>query len=192
MSRITPQETCDVPGCERRKAAQGYCLMHYRRWAKNADLAKPNIRLTSHEEMFDYWMSRTPRPSKRCWNWKGPQQGRTGYGVIVVKKRRIAAHRFAYERAHGDIPDGAMVCHRCDNPLCVNPAHLYAGSPAENAHEAVFKGRFHASLTPAQVNVLRKATTGQKLTQREWGEAFGVTQGAISRALSRDTWRRVD
>lgn len=76
-----------------------------------------------------------------CWEWSGATS-HGGYGVFRLNRKNIGAHRISYEHSYGSIPSGLYVCHRCDNPPCVNPEHLYLGTPSENAREMRSKGRY--------------------------------------------------
>lgn len=75
-----------------------------------------------------------------CWIWKGPLFS-GGYGQFKIGKKNLKAHRFSYIYFKGDIPNGKLVCHKCDNPSCVNPDHLWIGTYKENAEDRDKKGR---------------------------------------------------
>jgi len=86
-----------------------------------------------------------------CWEWVG---GHRGPGYAGVGKEY--GHRFVYELFNGPIPDGLWCLHKCDNPLCVNPEHLYAGTASDNARDRVERGRHHGPLPDADVIELRR------------------------------------
>ena len=76
-----------------------------------------------------------------CWNWKG-QLNKNGYGEFKVGNKTLKAHRMSYMFFIGPIPDAtSLVCHRCDNPKCVRPGHLFLGSHEDNMRDAKLKGR---------------------------------------------------
>jgi len=83
-----------------------------------------------------------------CWGWSGSKDCR-GYGVISSrngsKSSPEKAHRVSYEKAYGKIPEGLNVCHRCDNPECTNPEHLFVGTQKENMSDCSSKGRLNAA-----------------------------------------------
>ena len=81
-----------------------------------------------------------PEPMSGCFLWLGPWNS-NGYGVLYHKRRAYKAHRLAWEFAHGPIPEGNLVCHKCDNRACVADGHLFTGSVADNNLDKIQKGR---------------------------------------------------
>jgi hypothetical protein len=129
-----------------------------------------------------------------CWEWKG-RFYTNGYGAIAYGKGcSRQAHRSMYLRAVGPIPPGAFVCHHCDNRKCVNPSHLFLGSPADNTHDAMTKDRLARGervgghkLTTEQAKEIA-SIRGQ--TQRVTAEQYGVSQTLISYILLGKVWRK--
>lgn len=99
----------------------------------------PSINLTT------FWARVDRVDDEKCWLWRGTLD-RKGYGILKSKGRKLKAHRLLWIISHGDIPvgigyHGTCVLHRCDTPQCVNPAHLFIGSCADNIRDKVQKGR---------------------------------------------------
>ncbi|HYE94275.1 MAG TPA: HNH endonuclease signature motif containing protein [Terriglobales bacterium] len=92
------------------------------------------------EEYF--WSKVDRRGSDECWPWLACRHNPQGYGLIRRDKRQYRAHRVAWELHHGTpFPEGKDACHSCDNPWCVNPAHIWPGTARDNIRDAVAKGR---------------------------------------------------
>lgn len=129
-------------------------------------------------------------PWSGCVIWLGACSP-NGYGVIGVRGGLQSTHRAAWEVAHGLVPAGMFVLHRCDVRCCINTAHLFLGKHLENARDAQAKGRNakgerhgNAVLTDAQVTAIRADSRSSRLTSKD----YGVSPRYI-RSLRRGDWR---
>lgn len=125
-----------------------------------------------------FWEKVRRGNAESCWSWTAYRHYK-GYGVFSVNGRPEKAHRVAYEIAFGPIPKGMCVCHRCDNPPCQNPAHLFLGTTGDNTRDSVTKGRF-VSTKQGEGHAEHKLTNEIVLKARRLHKS-----GMAMRALSR-------
>lgn len=171
-------------------------------------IAKPNTkgRFCSHlcygrsvAQPKDILFWKRVKKSEGCWLWAGPLTS-TGYGDFYTSRYfRCLAHRFSYELAHGSIPQGMEVRHKCDNPPCVNPDHLEMGTHLENMRDSVARNRNAkgerqgcAKLTVYKVQEARTLYASGNFTYQELGHRYQVDRQVISKAIRRLTWAHVD
>jgi hypothetical protein len=147
----------------------------------------------------DYFWARVSKGAD-CWLWTGPRR-KNGYGKMMTSRpnrRWLVAHRFSWELHNGPIPAGMHVCHRCDNPTCVRPDHLFLGTDADNAADKVSKGRQSrgedrplAKLTFREVREIRRHYAMGGLSQSQLARAFKVNQTLIGMVIRRAIWKHV-
>jgi hypothetical protein len=133
-----------------------------------------------------------------CWTWKG-RKSRKGHGRFAfpseIKWRFVSAHRYSYFLYYGDFDPYLLVCHRCDNPPCVRPDHLFLGTHSDNMQDALKKGRrrvgsdhWSSKLDEDSVREIRELYAGKLSSQSELARRFGVGRTTISRIIRRKMW----
>lgn len=139
-----------------------------------------------------FWSRVDIKADKYCWNWVGHKQ-KFGHGYIVLNGKYWIASRLSWLLCHGKLSNNLCVCHKCDNPSCVNPKHLFLGTQIDNLKDRDNKGRTargttqHSSkLTVEDIKTIRRIK--EWWTQDTLSQIFGVSQNAISRIIHKKTW----
>lgn len=193
---------CTIPNCGLKTKARGLCNKHYANARHHGRLgqhqrgrvqptATLEERLRHHgwtEVLHDSTSVDTP-----CWEWNG-YRDRHGYGQLqsgggVVKY----ANRVAAEVWIGPIPEGHSVCHRCDNPPCINPDHLFYGPQAANVADMLFKRREsngernpQHKITDLEVQELRARYAAGGITQKQLARDYGISKAQVGRIIRRE------
>jgi hypothetical protein len=153
-------------------------------------MAEPNT-------ITDFWSRVRRTDLLGCWIWTAKTNGK-GYGLFNCNGTRWRAHRFSYALAFPAWRRDGCVLHRCDNTLCVNPAHLFLGSQADNIADMVAKGRDYRGNHAGELNSSAKLTAAQVIaiysersSLREAAKKYGVSQTQISKIRLGKIWKSV-
>jgi hypothetical protein len=166
----------------------------------------------SEEEVIQRFYDKIDKVENGCWMWTG-WKFKDGYGGFNVRRRTVRAHRWAYKYFVGPIPEGMCVCHKCDNPACVNPDHLWIGTNIDNMRDEREKGRTPngdrngkrtcpekiikgikvgvPKITEMDVKEIR-AMCGEGYCYKEIAKKFGISPGSISKIKFRVNWKQVE
>lgn len=141
-----------------------------------------------------FWAKVDKREPDECWEWQGARQI-SGYGYLhagaQAGKRWELAHRLAWFLHAGEEPiDDLVVCHRCDNPPCCNPAHLFLGTRADNNRDRVSKGRSHSKLTEVDVREVRHLHA-EGVSAVDIAADFGISFQTVHAIVSRNSWAHI-
>lgn len=136
MSRL-----CVIAGCDSKHYARGWCEMHYSRVRRHGN---PLLVKGSNSPKNTPILERLKNKSEirdDCWEWHGGRS-RNGYGLICCEGKMKGTHRVSWIVHNGPIPGGLYVLHKCDNPCCWRPDHLFLGTQKDNMRDMHEKGRF--------------------------------------------------
>lgn len=145
----------------------------------------------SLEDLSFFWGRVEKTPS--CWNWTGWCKRKGWHGTVGVSGKHWQVHRLSWTIHYGEIPDGLFVLHKCDNPKCVRPSHLFLGTQADNCRDMLTKGRQVAPSRKTSPNTKIPHNDLEKIivrwrageSQRAIGKSYGATDVAVSVMLKR-------
>jgi HNH endonuclease len=150
--------------------------------------------LPSKPLLDSFWLKVARGTPDACWPWVGKQFS-NGYGRVQIGRHNgTTAHRYLWTLLHGEPSAILEICHTCDNRVCCNPAHLFIGTPKDNAQDKMRKGRVaritgerngSCKLTRSQVEAIRQST----LSHRETARTYGVSESNVRMIRKLETWR---
>lgn len=185
---------CTIEGCSNKHLARGYCNKHLIRFKKYGDpliTVKRNFKGLSIEERF---MKFIDKSENGCWIWNG-HLSEKGYGKFNIKSKQRIAHRVSYELFNGELKEGFFVCHQCDNPSCVNPEHLFLGTPENNVQDMLNKNRqakgekiARSKLTWNDVQEIRRLWNTGKYLYVDLARKFDYSAQNITKIIQNEIW----
>lgn len=188
-------EGCSVDGCASPHLAHGMCRKHYERWKKHGDpVVVKQGGNPAGDPVARFWSKVDVRGEDECWLWTGSFVT-GGYGGFKAGGKMHRAHRYSYELTNGPIGSSDLfVCHSCDVPACVNPAHLWLGTNEDNTADRHSKGRtisgeshYAAKLTATDVRAIR----ADDRPTSEIAAFYGISTSYVRSIKRRKKWRNV-
>jgi len=194
---------CSIPDCGRPMRARALCATHWKRWRDHGDANADAPVAPTTAPLEDRFWAKVIKNDDGCWGWTGGT-AKFGYGSIRDWKdgnRLWLAHRLSWTLHNGAIPQGMAVLHRCDNPPCNRPDHLFLGTKADNVADMIAKGRerhignanphpWKAKFTEDHVREIRqRRAAGESYTTISLGMLIPV--GTVRQIASRQTWKHV-
>lgn len=168
--------------------------MAYRKIDRDAARAKGDLgEFLSDKRTAAFWAKVDARGPDECWPWLGTKtKGR--YGTHDYGPLGTTAHRIAYMLKNGPLPNGLQALHSCDNPECMNPAHLFAGTQKDNLDDMRAKGRVpdyrnfgehngRTQFTDSEIEIIRFRHQTGAMTQTQLAAFFGVSVTTINRIV---------
>lgn len=164
------------------------------------------IKIELTEEIIErFWAKVDKKSQDECWGWKA-YKNKYGYGQIRINNKKYSAHRISWFIHNGEIPEhnsfhGMCALHKCDNPSCVNPTHLFLGTHQENMRDRDAKWRgaslagekhWNHKLAEKQVIEIREKYTPRKYSTRKLAEEYGVSQTVIQRVIEYKNWKHIE
>lgn len=192
-------KACTIAGCEKKQFASKLCSKH---WERVRKYGSPHITLRVIDTDIDRHataraiLARGSVQVGDCIEYTTCRDDK-GYGKVMIDRKRAGAHRVSYEVNNGRIPDGQMVRHTCDNPPCINPAHLVLGTNDQNMADMVERGRSlvgqkqpNAKLTDDQaLEIIARLREGEM--QSALAREFGVSHTTIYSIAANKGWKHL-
>jgi hypothetical protein len=195
--RVWNESSSTAEVCEKLGIKADCARWRYRRLlATGAKLKMFTSHILLSQDTLERFWDRVNK-SDNCWVWTAGKTA-AGYGCLRRKQKLLLAHRVSWEFANGPIPDGLEVLHKCDNPSCVRPDHLFLGTQTDNMNDMVSKGRQkkgtsdpNAKLTPEAVRaIIKERSNGSSYSQL--AKQFNISSATAYAVVKGRLWKWVE
>lgn len=189
-------DACSVDGCLKSVLARGLCSAHYAKLRKYGDPTVVRQNQLHGKTLMERWSAYVTRGAG-CWEWSGYKDP-NGYGRLSIDNRPILAHRVSWEIHRGPLTSADHICHRCDNPSCVRPEHLFLGDHAANMADKMAKKRHRYGVSRGEAHGCSKLTIEQvheiraaEGTVSDIARRFQMSRTQVRDIRERRSWRYV-
>jgi len=194
MSKI-----CGFTDCGKAAFCKGLCPAHYQQQRAGKPLVKLQTQYHGVSEAMRLLLRCDKRGPDECWPFIGSRPKQGWHGQFTTGNRSEPAHRSAWRLFVGEIPVGVSVLHKCDNPICINPAHLFLGSQSDNMKDMWAKGRARPGVVRGEPHGMSKLSAEAVRFIREsdapgteLAAKYGVTPTTICDVRKRRIWRHIE
>lgn len=187
---------CAIDGCNRMARTKGWCNAHYLRFQRLGSPLAPRRdgRFQTAEQRF--WGKVDRRNADECWMWQGLPKS-NGYGYLTIDGSHEPAHRLSWAIHNGrPVPEGLLVLHSCDTPMCVNPHHLRVGDHVENMRDKAIRKRqagernpYHKLTNEDVIEIRDEKRRG--VPTADLAQRFGVSRSNINFVAAGKSWKHL-
>lgn len=188
---------CSIEGCEKPHVSHDFCATHRKRFKLYGDPLFTKQKQIHGATVAERWNAYVGERGAGCWEWAGHRDP-NGYGRLNISGKPVLAHRISWELHRRPITPAEHILHRCDNPPCVRPEHLFKGDQALNMADKMAKKRHRYGTTQGEKNPISKVNEGQVREIRASSEKpgglairFGLSRRTIRDIQTRKSWKHI-
>lgn len=192
-------KTCSFVGCGKRAICKTYCGGHYRQFKEGETLRPLQVQYRGMSEIKRFLMRVNKSSSGECWPWTGSRQEKWHGQWRNANGDIEPTHRAAWRLFVSEIPKGMFILHKCDNPICCNPSHLFLGNQSDNCKDMWQKGRARPGKSLGEKHGMSKVTAeivrdirSSSESGKSLADKYGISQTTVGDIRKRKSWNHLE